>query len=84
MREVILSPEQAAIVASAEEPITIRGPAGEFIGWVWSTSQFRTPSECPFTPEEVAAAELEADGPGPWYTTKQVLEHLRSLDQFQS
>jgi hypothetical protein len=38
---------------------------------------------CPFSPEEIAAAEKEADSPGPWYTTKEVLEHLRSLDRTQ-
>lgn len=43
-------------------------------------SPFVIPKVCPFTPEEIAAAEKEAEGPGPWYSTKEVLDYLRSLD----
>jgi hypothetical protein len=81
MTEIVLSAEQAAILASAKELVAIRRPDGSFVGWVSPTSRFIIPNECPFTPDEIAAAEAEADGPGPWYTTKEVLEHLRSLDR---
>jgi hypothetical protein len=33
-----------------------------------------------FTPEEIAEAERAANSPGPWYTTKEVLEYLKSLE----
>jgi hypothetical protein len=32
-----------------------------------------------FTDEEVAEAERRANAGGPWYTTEQVLAHLRSI-----
>ncbi len=34
-----------------------------------------------FTPEEIAEAQRRANSDGPWYTTQQVLEHLRTLER---
>lgn len=82
MNEIVLSAEQASIVASAEGSIAVRRPDGELIGWVEPLA-LQTPQQSPFTEEEVAAAATEALGPNEWHTTKQVLERLRSLDQSQ-
>ena len=81
MSEIVLSSEQAATLAEAKGLVAIRRPDGSFVGWISRESKFIIPNECPFTPEEVAAAEARADGPGPWYTTQEVLQHLRSLDR---
>jgi hypothetical protein len=83
MAKIVLTNEQAAVVAGAEEPVAVCRPDGSVAGWIRPDPRFVKPEVCPFTPEEVAAAEKEADSPGPWYTTQQVLEHLRSLDQPQ-
>jgi hypothetical protein len=80
MNEIILTPEQASILSSADGLVAIRRPDGSFLGWVSPSTNFILPQVCPFTPEEIAAAELRLDAPGPWYTTKEVLEHLKSLE----
>jgi hypothetical protein len=84
MNEIVLTAEQASILSSSEGPVAIRRPDGTYIGWVSPKANFIVPDACPFTPEEIAAAESRADGPGPWYTTEQVLEHLKSLESLQS
>jgi hypothetical protein len=81
MTKIVLTTEQAEAIAAASEPVAICRPDGSVAGWIGPGSRFVVPEVCPFTPDEVAAAEKEGESPGPWYTTKQVLEHLRSLDQ---
>ena len=83
MTEIVLSPEQLEVLSGAEGLVAIRRPDGSFVGWVSPKSNFIIPNECPFTPEEIATAEAEADGPGPWRTTKEVLARLQALDQSQ-
>jgi hypothetical protein len=83
MTRIVLTPEQATLLASTSEPVAICRPDGSIAGWMVSDGRFVIPKECPFTAEEIAAAEKDAESPGPWYTTQQVLEHLRSLDQSQ-
>jgi hypothetical protein len=83
MTQILLTTEQAGILAAASEPVAICRPDGSVAGFISPKGRLITPDKCPFTPEEIAAAEKEAESPGPWYTTKEVLEHLRSLDQAQ-
>jgi hypothetical protein len=78
MTTITLSAEQAAILNDATKPVCVCLPNGSFAGWL---KRDITPKEPMFTPEEVAEAERRADGPGPWYTTREVLEHLKSLEQ---
>jgi hypothetical protein len=80
MNEIVLSAEQASVLSS-EGQIAIRHPDGSFLGWFTPATGFVTPDECPFTPEEIAAAESEAKSAGQWLTTREVLDHLRSLDR---
>jgi len=79
MTKIVLTPEQAAIIASATEPVRICCPDGSIAGWVSSTMHL-PPKGAFFSPEEIAAAERESESPGLWYTTQEVLDHLHSLD----
>jgi hypothetical protein len=78
MTQIILNSEQAAILAGASEPVCVRLPDGAIAGFL---KRDITPKEPLFTPEEIAEAERRAHSSGPWYTTKEVLEHLKSLEQ---
>jgi len=80
MTRIVLTPEQEAVLAASEQPVPVVRPDGSFAGWVSPTTNFVIPKENPFTAEEIAAAEAEAAAPGPWYTTQEVLDHLRSLE----
>jgi hypothetical protein len=80
MSEIVLTEAQASIVSSAQSPIAVLRPDGTLLGWV-SPGSFVIPEDCPFSPEEIEAAETKAGAAGPWYTTNEVLGHLRSLDQ---
>jgi hypothetical protein len=84
MTEIILTPEQAAVLSSPEGVVAVRHPDGSFLGWVSLANRYIVPGENPFTPEEVAAAEAEAESEGPWRTTQEVLEYLKSLDEPRS
>jgi len=78
MTQIILNSEQAAIFNSATEPVRVCFPNGVIAGWL---KRDITPKEPIFTPEEIAEAERRANAPGRWYTTQEVLEHLKSLEQ---
>ena len=82
MTRIVLTPEQAAVISSATEPVRIYFADGSIAGWLSSTIHL-PPKMATFTPEEVASAERESESPGPWYTTQEVLDHLRSLDAGQ-
>lgn len=79
MTQITLTPEQAATLAGAKGLVALRRPDGTFVGWISPTTKFIIPNECPFTPEEIAAAEKEAESEGPWHTTREVLDHLKTL-----
>ena len=80
MTKITLNTEQAAIIAAATEPVRICNPDGSIAGWVARKPKDVTPQEPLFTPEEIAEAERRIDAPGRWYTTKEVLDHLRALE----
>ena len=79
MTQITLTSDQNAILSKSSEPVAICRPDGSIVGFVSPTVSVVTPKECPFTPEEIAAAEKEANGPGPFRTTKEVLERLKRL-----
>jgi hypothetical protein len=83
MTQITLTPEQNAALAGAEGLVALRRPDGSFIGWISPSTKFIIPNECPFTPEEIAAAEKEAEVEGPWHTTREVLEHIKALKDAQ-
>lgn len=80
MTQIVLTPEQAAVLAFTSEPIAVCLPDGSVAAIIPRKSRFIVPEVCPFTPEEIAAAERESESPGKWYSTQEVLDHLRSLD----
>ena len=75
---VSLVTEQGRLLGSFS-PAAVRHADGRIIGSAKADNP--TPKEPLFTPEEIAEAECRIDSLGPWYTTKEVLEHLKSLDQ---
>jgi len=72
MREIVLTQEQTEVVAQAQDAVQVRDPKGNVLGYI-------EPSD--FTPEEIAEAKRALASNQPRYTTAQVLEHLRSLEQ---
>jgi hypothetical protein len=70
MSQIILSDEQLKAVRAATDAIAIRDQEGHLIGYV-----ARPPS-----PEEISEAKRRLQSNGPWYSTAEVLDHLKSLD----
>ncbi len=69
MTRIVLTDEQAKVVAAATEPVPVCDARGNVLGFlnpVW-------------TEEDIAEAKKALAAGGPWYTTEQVLAHLRSL-----
>jgi hypothetical protein len=71
MNKIVLSDDQVKALDSLNgADVIFVDSAGKRIGWLQRPV---------FTDEEIAEAEQAADAGGPWYTTEQVLAHLRSL-----
>jgi hypothetical protein len=81
MTQIVLTAEQDGLLEAACEPVPVCRPDGSVAGFVSPRKKVITPKEPMFTPEEIAEAERRMHSSGPWYTTKQVLEHLRSLER---
>ena len=81
MTQIQLSAEQVNVLMAASDPIILCHPDGSVVGFASKRPADITPKEPIFTPEEIAEAERRIDSPGPWYTTQEVLAHLRSLSQ---
>jgi hypothetical protein len=79
MTQIVLTSEQDGVFATANEPVAVCRPDGSVAGYL--RRKVDTPKEPLFTSEEIAEAERRMHSPGPWYTTKEVLEHLRSLER---
>jgi hypothetical protein len=83
MTQITLTIEQNIILSNSQEPVAVCRPDGSVVGFVSPTVSIMTPTKCPFTSEEIAAAEIEAESDGPWHTTQEVMAHLRSLSDSQ-
>jgi hypothetical protein len=70
MPHIVLSDEQAKVVATALQPVQVRDAKGTVLGVIPSI----------WTEEDIAEAKRRLASNGPWYTTEQVLAHLRSLE----
>ena len=70
MTQIILDQAQAEVVAKANEPVEVRGPNGILLGHI----------EPELTASEIQALKQKLTSPAKWYTTEQVLDHLRSLE----
>lgn len=71
MPHITVDDEQARIIAEAPEHIEIRDRSGRYLGHITHD----------FTEEEIAIAKQRLASDEPRYTTKQVLEHLQSLER---
>jgi hypothetical protein len=73
MSHIAVNDEQAALIAASNGTVQVRDTRGRVIGYLtpWPSA------------EEIAEAKARlAAGPGgPTYTTVEMLEYLRSLDQ---
>jgi hypothetical protein len=70
MTRITISHEQAKLINKAEDDIVLVDPSGNEIGLV---------SRPTFTREDIEDALKRANSGGPWYTTAEVLAHLRAL-----
>ncbi|MBI1917541.1 MAG: hypothetical protein HYS12_22820 [Planctomycetes bacterium] len=71
MLEIILTQEQAAIVASALKPIHVRDPSGNLLGIL----------DPPWTEADIEDALRRRASDEPGFSFQQVMEHLRSLER---
>jgi hypothetical protein len=78
MPELIVTDEQARMISEATAAIPIRDSQGHVIGHAVAATT-RGGSSC-LSSDQVAGAEKRLDSDGLWYTTAQVMEHLRNLD----
>lgn len=73
MVQLIVDDDQARLIRESAEPVEIVDRTGNRIGILnWGHE---------WTPEELAEAERRARSDGPWHTTQEVLDHLKSLDR---
>ena len=78
MAELFVTDEQARIICGADAAIPIRDSEGKVIGHAISVTSESGSSV--LTEEQVTEAEKRLDSDGHWYSTAQVLDHLRGLD----
>ena len=71
MQHLVLSDEQARIVSQSSEGIEIRDRNGKHLGYVAHG----------FSDEDIAIAKQRMASDEPRHTTREVLDHLRSLEQ---
>ena len=70
MPELILTPEQVRVLATAYAPVPVKDPGGTVVGHI----------DPVLTPEKVAELKRRAASPGPWYTGAQVQARLQDLE----
>ena len=71
MPHIVVNDQQAKILTEATECVEIRDGQGRHLGYVAHG----------FTDEDVAIAKGRLASNEPRYTTQEVLDHLRSLEQ---
>lgn len=77
MEHIVLDDAQLELVIHAHDRLQVRDRAGNVVGYL-------TPILSPqpnIDKEVIAEAQRRAASDGPWFSTKQVVEHLRSLEQ---
>jgi|AP95_1055475.scaffolds.fasta_scaffold632873_1 hypothetical protein len=76
MVTIVVSDDQAKLIAEAQSEVFIRDSQGRVLGQV---SPARGSSR--FSPDEVAELEKRLDEPGERVTTTELLERLKSRDE---
>jgi len=69
MLHIVVDDQQAKLISEATESVEIRDPRGKHLGYVAHG----------FTDEDIAIARQRIASGEPRSTTKEVLDHLRSL-----
>jgi hypothetical protein len=68
---IVVDDQQAQVIAQTSDSLEIRDQQGRCLGYVAHG----------FTPEDIALAKKSLASDEPRFTTQEVLNHLRSLDQ---
>ena len=71
MTQIVLSDDQAKAVQAAVGAVEVRDRHGNLLGYV----------SPPPSDAEIAEARRRLESDGPWYSTEQVMGHLKSLEQ---
>ncbi len=79
---VVLTDEQARVVRSTGVRVELRDASGRFVGYA-EQAVARDAENLPygFTAEDIRLAKQRMNSDGPRLSTKQILEHLQSLEQ---
>jgi hypothetical protein len=68
MAQIVISDDQLAVIQAATDAVAIRDKSGNLVGYV-------SPM---LAGERMAKIRERLKSDGPWYTTKEVLDHLQS------
>ncbi len=71
MTQIVLNDDQLNAVRAAKDAVALRDAQGNLIGYI----------SPPPSQEVIAEAKRRLHSSGPWFSTKEVLEHLNSLEQ---
>lgn len=71
MTQIILNDDQVKAAHEAKDGVELRDKQGRLVGYM-----SRSPTD-----DEIAEARRRLRSDGPWHTTKEVLDHLDSLEQ---
>ncbi len=71
MTQIVLNDQQWQAFQAGTGAVEIRDPQGRLLGYV----------SRPVDRAELEEVRRRLDSSGPWYTTQQVLDHLKSLEQ---
>ncbi|MBC7854080.1 MAG: hypothetical protein IAF94_11640 [Pirellulaceae bacterium] len=80
MSQITLTSEQAGVLSQGNYPIAIRHPDGTTVAYLTRSGNLYSGSGPEFSTTEIAAAEEALKSNGPWFSTQEVLDHLRSLE----
>ena len=80
MSQITLTSEQEKVLSQGNYPIAIRHPDGTTVAYLTRAGNLYSGGGPEFTPAEIAAAEEALKSNGPWYSTQEVRDHLRSLE----
>ena len=82
MTQFVLTPEQVSFLSATEGKVAVYSPNGVIAGLLSpiQPGYGAIPADqCPFTAEQIAAAEKDAESCTEWHTTEQVLARLHDL-----
>jgi hypothetical protein len=78
-RELVVDDEQARLIVESRAPIAIRDRRGRVLGRIVREDSEDAPPRT-WSAERIGELEQRLDSDGPWYSTEEVLEHLKTLE----